>query len=148
MRNLSVYILCFWVLLPTWLVSQNYFQKEADMLDALRKRKNVAFKKKTRILKTNLEFETDFDTIYPGTNKTCAYVLRYFFHTDIHFNKNLNELISMDGTSFVISIDVRPHEKANQAIMLTDEVIKLIGNMYFGYHELDVFLETFPKAKT
>jgi len=43
-----------------------------------------------------LEFETDFDTIYPGTNKTCAYVLRYFFHTDIHFNKNLNELISME----------------------------------------------------
>ena len=148
MRHLSVYILCFWVLLPTWLVSQNYFQKEAGMIDALRKRKNVAFKKKTRILKTNLEFETDFDTIYPGTNKTCAYVLRYFFHTDIHFNKNLNELISMDGTSFVISIDVKPHEKANQAIMLTDEVIKLIGNMYFGYHELDVFLETFPKAKT
>ena len=148
MRQLSAYILCFWVLLPTWVVSQNYFQKETSMLDALRKRKNVAFKKKTRILKTNLEFETDFDTIYPGTNKTCAYVLRYFFHTDIHFNKNLNELISMDGTSFVISIDVRPHEKANQAIMLTDEVIKLIGNMYFGYHELDVFLETFPKAKT
>jgi hypothetical protein len=118
------------------------------MLDALRKRKNVSFKKKTRILKTSLEFETDFDTIYPGTNKTCAYVLRYFFHTDIHFNKNLNELISMDGTSFVISIDAIHHEIVNQAVMLTKEVIKLIGNMYFGYHELDVFLETFPKAKT
>ena len=148
MRQLSAYILCFWILLPTWLVSQNYYQKEAGMLDALRKRKNVAFKKKTRILKTNLEFETDFDTIYPGTNKTCAYVLRYFFHTDIHFNKNLNELISMDGTSFVISKDARHLEIVNQAVMLTEEVIKLIGNMYFGYHELDVFLETFPKAKT
>jgi len=148
MTQLSVYILCFWVLLPTWLVSQNYFQKEAGMLDALRKRKNVAFKKKTRILKTKLEFETDFDTIYPGTNKTCAYVLRYFFHTDIHLNKNLNELISMDGTSFVISKDARYPKISNHAIMLTGEVIKLIGNMYFGYHELDVFLETFPKAKT
>ena len=148
MRHLSVYILCFWVLLPTWLVSQNYFQKKTSMLDALRERKNVSFKKKTRILKTNLEFETDFDTIYPGTNKTCAYVLRYFFHTDIHFNKNLNELISMDGTSFVISKDARHLEIANQAVILTEEVIKLIGNMYFGYHELDVFLETFPKAKT
>ena len=75
MRQLSGYMLCFWVLIPTWLVSQNYFQKEADMLDALRKRKNVAFKKKTRILKTNLEFETDFDTIYPSifTNyKRCS----------------------------------------------------------------------------
>lgn len=148
MRQLSAYILCFWVLLPTWVVSQNYFQKEASMLDALRKRKNVAFKKKTRILKTNLEFEADFDTIYPGTNKTCAYVLRYFFHTDIHFNENLNELISMDGTSFVISKEARHHEIENQAVILTEEVIKLIGNMYFGYHELDVFLETFPKAKT
>jgi len=148
MRQLSIFILCFWFLLPMRLVSQNYFKKETGIKDALRKRKNVAFKKKTRTLKTSLEFDTDFDIIYPGTDKTCAYILRYFFHTDIHFNKNLNELISMDGTSFVISIDVRPHEKANQAIMLTDEVIKLIGNMYFGYHELDVFLETFPKAKT
>ena len=148
MRQLSIFILCFWFLLPMRLVSQNYFKKETGIKDALRKRKNVAFKKKTRILKTNLEFETDFDTIYPGTNKTCAYVLRYFFHTDIHFNKNLNELISMDGTSFVISKDAKHHEIANQAVMLTKEVIKLIGNMYFGYHELDVFLETFPKAKT
>jgi hypothetical protein len=54
----------------------------------------------------------------------------------------------MDGTSFVISKDAKHHEIANQAVMLTKEVIKLIGNMYFGYHELDVFLETFPKAKT
>ena len=148
MRQLSIYILCFLVLLPMRLVSQNYFQKEAGMIDALRKRKNVAFKKKTRILNTRLEFETDFDIIYPGTDKTCSYILRYFFHTDIHLNKNLNELISMDGTSFVISKDARYPKISNHAIMLTGEVIKLIGNMYFGYHELDVFLETFPKAKT
>lgn len=148
MRQLSIFILCFWFLLPMRLVSQNYFKEETVIKDALRKRKDVAFKTKTRTLKTSLEFDTDFDIIYPGTDKTCAYVLRYFFHTEIHFNKNLNELISMDGTSFVISKDAKHHEIANQAVILTEEVIKLIGNMYFGYHELDVFLETFPEAKT
>ena len=147
MRQLSIFILCFWILLPMRLVSQSYFKKETGMMDALRKRKNVGFKKKTRLLNTRLEFKTNFDIIFPGTDKTCAYILRYFFHTDIQLNKNLNELVSMDGTSFVLSEDNRHSKTVNQAVLLTDEVIKLIGNMYFGYHELDIFLETFPKVR-
>ena len=116
-------------------------------MDALRKRKNVGLKNKTRELRTSLEFETHFDNIFPGTDKTCAYILRYFFHTDIQLNKDLNELVSMDGTSFVFDEIDRNSNNVKPAIKLTSDVIKLIGNMYFGYHELNVFLETFPKVR-
>ena len=129
------------------LVSQSNLKKETGMMDALRKRKNVGFKNKTRELKTTIEFETHFDNIFPGTDKSCSYILRYFFHTDIHLNKDLNELVSMGGTSFVFDEIDRNSNNVKPAIKLTSDVIKLIGNMYFGYHELDAFLETFPKVR-
>ena len=75
-------------------------QKNKAVLNAIKEKKSVRFKNKTRILNTVFSSKSDLDFIYPGTKKTCDYILRNYFHIEIHLNMSSNNLVSMDGTAF------------------------------------------------
>ena len=121
-------------------------QKSKIVLAAIKEKKSVKFKNKTRILNTVFTSKSDLDFIYPGTKKTCEYILRNYFHIEIHLNMSSNNLVSMDGTSFDLkSLDTL--DKKSNVIFITNQTIKLIGDMYFGYSELESFIEKYPKAK-
>ena len=94
--------------------------KEVD-LTALRLSDN--FSKPYRVLKTTISNESLFQKKYNNTNLTLDYVIRYHFYTSIDLNAKRNQLISMDGTVFNLS--------SKNAKDLTDEVISLVGSMYY-----------------
>ena len=75
-------------------------QKSKIVLNEIKEKKSVKFKNKTRILNTVFTSKSDLDFIYPGTKKTCGYILRNYFHIEIHLNMSSNNLVSMDGTFF------------------------------------------------
>lgn len=102
--------------------------KEVD-LTALRLSDN--FSKPYRVLKTTISNESLFQKKYNNTNLTLDYVIRYHFYTSIDLNAKRNQLISMDGTVFNLS--------SKNAKDLTDEVISLVGSMYYGRKELKEF---------
>ena len=121
-------------------------QKSKTVLNAIKEKNSVNFKNKTRILNTIFTSKSDLDFIYPGTKKTCGYILRNYFHIEIHLNMSSNNLVSMDGTSFDLkSLDIL--DKKGNVIFITNQTIKLIGDMYFGYSELESFIEKYPKVK-
>ena len=91
------------------------------------------FSKPYRVLNTTISDKSLFDQYYNDTNLTLDYVIRYYFYTSIKLNSEKNQLISMDGTKFNLS--------SKNAVDLTDEVISLVGRMYFGKKELSEFKE-------
>ncbi|MAU64010.1 MAG: hypothetical protein CMC38_06700 [Flavobacteriaceae bacterium] len=97
---------------------------------ALRKSEN-GFAKKTRTLKTTLKDNSFFQEKYRDTNINLEYVLRYHFYTGIEFGAKKNQLISMDGTVFNI--------KSKTPSKITDEIIDLIGGMFYGQREYKKF---------
>ena len=135
-------IFSFCILMPLEIKAQ----KSKTVLNAIKEKKSVKFKNKTRILNTVFTLKSDLDFIYPGTKKTCEYILRNYFHVEIHLNKSSNKLVSMDGTSSDLkSLDTL--DKKGNVIFITNQTIKLIGDMYFGYNELESFIEKYPKVK-
>ena len=116
-------ILIIAVLLSFSLYSQQY------ELPALRI--NKGFSKPYRVLNTTISDKSLFDQYYNDTNLTLDYVIRYHFYTSINLNSEQNQLISMDGSKFNLS--------SKNAKDLTDEIISLIGNMYFGRKEVMEF---------
>ena len=108
--------------------------QEATVLPALQKRTDLRYTNKTRDLYTTIANPKVFDTLYPNTNLTCGYIIRHFFYTNIHLNASENQLVSMDRTSFDLSENIEVEK-------LTEEVIDLIGGMYFGGSEYEEFLE-------
>ena len=100
-------------------------------LPALRLSDN--FSKPNRVLKTIISDKSLFQQNYNNTNLTLDYVIRYHFYTSIDLNAGENQLISMDGTIFNLS--------SENAEDLTDEVISLVGGMYFGKKEFNAFEE-------
>ena len=98
-------------------------------LTALRVSNN--FSKPNRVLKTTISDKSLFQQNYNNTNLTLDYVIRYHFYTSIDLNAKRNQLISMDGTVFNLS--------SKNAKDLTDEVISLVGSMYYGRKELKEF---------
>ena len=121
-------------------------QNSKTVLNAIKEKKSVNFINKTRILNTVFTSKSDLDFIYPGTKKTCDYILRNYFHIEIHLNMSSNNLVSMDGTAFDLkSLDHL--DKKGNVIFITNQIIELIGDMYFGYNELESFIEKYPKAK-
>ena len=100
-------------------------------LPALRLSDN--FSKPNRVLKTIISDKSLFQQNYNNTNLTLDYVIRYHFYTSIDLNEGENQLISMDGTTFNLS--------SENAEDLTDEVISLVGGMYFGKKEFNAFKE-------
>ena len=114
---------------------------QSDMvLDALRERSGVFFDDNTRNYYTSLNDPSLFETIFPGTETSCGYILRFYFYTNIHLSSNSNELFSMDGSRFSLS------STSSDVVKLTREVIKIIGGMSMGASELTNFLEVYPNA--
>ena len=114
---------------------------ESDtVLDALRERSGVFFDNNTRNYYTSINDPSLFETIFPGTENTCGYILRFYFYTNIHLSSNSNQLFSMDGSTFPLS------NTNSDVVNLTREVIKIIGGMSMGASELTNFLEDCPNA--
>ena len=106
---------------------------QQGVLKALRLSNN--FSKPNRVLRTTISDKSLFKQNYDNTNLTLDYVIRYHFYTSIYLNAEENQLISMDGTTFNLS--------SENAEDLTDEVITLIGGMYFGKKEFNTFEELY-----
>tara|TARA_Y100000992_G_scaffold283607_1_gene233057 strand:- start:359 stop:727 length:369 start_codon:yes stop_codon:yes gene_type:complete len=114
-----------------------------NILPALKERNDLGFGNKTRDLHSIVKDSLKFDYIFPNTDVSCGYVIRYFFHTNIHLGKESNKLISMNGSIFNFeNIDI--NEEREYIISLTKSVLITVGDMYFGSSELQEFLNIYP----
>ena len=89
--------------------------------------KNNNMEKGYRTLKTTFSDSLIFKSKYKDSKYSLDYVLRYYYATAIDLDCNKNELISMSGLVFPIE-SAKPDE-------IVEEVIALIGNMYYGRKE-------------
>ena len=89
--------------------------------------KNNKMEKGYRVLKTTIKDSLLFKKKFKDSNYTLDYVLRYYYATAIDLSCDKNELISMNGLVFPIESD-NPDE-------IIEEVMSLIGNMYYGRTE-------------
>lgn len=121
--------------------SDNDNDQSTIILEALRERPGVSFVNKTRNYYTSIDDSLLFETIFPGTEISCGYILRFYFYTNIYLSANSNELFSMDGSKFVMS------NASKDVIILTREVIAVIGGMLMGTNELEKFLADYPDAR-
>ena len=115
-------------------------------LNALKIHPSNVFSNKTRDLNTIVNDSSSFNCIFPDTDISCGYVLRYFFHTNIKLGKDSNVLISMDGRMFSIN---NTHNEINhkQYIQnLTKIVINKISRMHFGSSEIKDFIDAYPEV--
>ena len=110
------------------------------VLPALRERSATHFNNGTRDLYTLISDSKAFNVIYPGTNKSCGYIIRYYFYTNIFLNNEVSLLISMDGSKFDVST-------SNDIIMQTKYMISIINGMSFGWQEYRDFINKYPNAK-
>ena len=122
-------IVLFW-----FFSSLNFAQEEPEMKVYT---KNNNMEKGYRTLKTTFSDSLIFKKKYKGSNYSLDYVLRYYYATAIDLDCNKNELISMSGLVFPIE-SVKPDE-------IVEEVMVLIGNMYFGRKEDNDFKKKFKK---
>tara|TARA_B100001287_G_scaffold52797_1_gene41609 strand:- start:2341 stop:2757 length:417 start_codon:yes stop_codon:yes gene_type:complete len=132
LRTLCLVIMIF----PLFIIAQN----QESVLTALRKSNTTAYKGQSRVLFLTTPTIKDLQTVFPGTDKTCEYILRYYFYTEIHLNKKSNVLFAMDGTKFHLD------KRNTSAVSLTASVISLIGGMFYGNSEMKSFLEQHPKV--
>ena len=89
--------------------------------------KNKNMQKGYRTLTTTFTDSLVFKKNFKNTKYSLDYVLRYYYATAIDLGCDKNELISMSGLVFPIE-----SEKPDEII---DEVMTLIGNMYYGRKE-------------
>ena len=132
LRTLCLVIMIF----PLFITAQN----QESILKALRKSNRTAYKGQNRVLFLTTYTTEDLQTTFPGTNKTCEYILRYYFYTEIHLNNKSNVLFAMDGTKFHLG------NGNTSAISLTASVMNLIGGMYYGNSEVKSFLDEHPEV--
>ena len=114
-------IITLFVFLFTTLVSA----QELPEMKVITFNKNM--EKGYRTLKTTFSDSLIFKSKYKDSNYSLDYVLRYYYATAIDLDCNKNELISMSGLVFPIESS-KPDE-------IVEEVIALIGNMYYGRKE-------------
>ncbi len=119
----------FIVLIFTTVLYNGYSQDSTIQLEALRFKDELGFQKPYRTLKTTFKNLEGFQTYYPGTKITLEKILRYHLYTAIHINQKENKLLSMDLTEFQLKNFTSEEE-------LTKEVVRLIGEMFFGSNEL------------
>ena len=124
------------VIFPLIITAQN----QESILKALRKSSSTFYKGQSRVLHLKNHTIEDLQTIFPGSDKTCEYILRYYFYTEIHLNKKSNVLFAMDETEFHLD------KRNTSAVSLTASVISLIGGMFYGNSEMKSFLEQHPKV--
>ena len=89
--------------------------------------KNNNMEKGYRTLKTTFSDSLIFKSKYKDSKYSLDYVLRYYYATAIDLGCDKNELISMSGLAFPIE-SVKPDE-------IVEEVMSLIGKMYYGRKE-------------
>ena len=89
--------------------------------------KNKNMQKGYRTLTTTFTDSLVFKKNFKNTKYSLDYVLRYYYATAIDLGCDKNELTSMSGLVFPIE-----SEKPDEII---DEVLALIGNMYYGRKE-------------
>tara|TARA_Y100001958_G_scaffold97151_1_gene66946 strand:+ start:150 stop:533 length:384 start_codon:yes stop_codon:yes gene_type:complete len=89
--------------------------------------KNKNMQKGYRTLTTTFTDSLVFKKNFKDTKYSLDYVLRYYYATAIDLGCDKNELISMSGLVFPIE-----SEKPDEII---EEVMALIGNMYYGRKE-------------
>ena len=113
---------------------------EKLILPALRERSDISFTNSTRDFYTTILDSTYFDTTYPGTNKSCGFIIRYYFYTNIFIGSDQSILVSMDRSRFNIS-------SKDNVISQTKSVIERIRNMSFGNEEYQEFINEYPNLK-
>lgn len=113
---------------------------EELILPALRERSDISFTNSTRDFYTTILDSTYFETTYPGTNKSCGFIIRYYFYTNIFIGSDRSILVSMDRSSFNISSE-------DNVISQTKSVIERIRNMSFGNEEYQEFINEYPNLK-
>ena len=132
LRTLCLVIMIF----PLFITAQ--YQERS--LKALRKSNLTSYKGLSRVLFLTTHTIDDLQTVFPGTDKTCEYILRYYFYTEIHLNKKSNVLFAMDGKKFQLD------KRNTSAVSITASVINLIGGMYYGGSEMKSFLLEYPEV--
>ena len=108
-----------------WLFTSLFIAQEKPEMEVYLK--NNYMEKGYRTLKTTFSDSLIFKNKYKDSNYSLDYVLRYYYATAIDLDCNKNELISMSGVVFPIESSM-PDE-------IVEEVIALIGNMYYGRKE-------------
>ena len=109
--------------------SFNAIEEDGNFYDALRVRSDLNFTSNKRILYTTIKNLEDFQKNYQDSEMNLEYVIRNRLHTAIYLNQEKNCLESMDGSIFNLPQDI-------SAKVLTDQVVKLIGGMYYGSSEV------------
>jgi len=113
---------------------------EELILPALRERSDISFTNSTRDFYTTILDSTYFETTYPGTNKSCGFIIRYYFYTNIFIGSDQSILVSMDRSKFNILSE-------DNVISQTKSVIERIRNMSFGNEEYQEFINEYPNLK-
>ena len=104
---------------------------DINFYDALKLRSDLNFERNKRILYTTIKDYEAFEIKYQNTNMQMDFVIRDRLHTAIYLNQEKNLLESMDGSRFDFPQNI-------SASALTDEVVNLIGSMYYGSSEVRV----------
>ena len=115
-------------LLLFFLISQVHSQESPEMKVYV---KNNNMKKGYRILKTKFSDSLIFKKNFKDSDYSLDFVLRHFYATAIDLGCDKNELISMNDKVFKL--------KSETIENIIDEVISLIGNMYYGRKEDENF---------
>lgn len=115
-------------LLFFFLISHVHSQESPEMKVYV---KNNNMKKGYRILKTKFSDSLIFKKNFKDSDYTLDFVLRQFYATAIDLGCDKNELISMNDKVFKL--------KSETVENIIDEVISLIGNMYYGRKEDENF---------
>ena len=109
--------------------SLSTIEEDVNFYDALRQRTDLNFGRNIRILYTSIKNLEEFQKNYQDSDMYLDYVIRNRLHTAIYLNQKKNYLESMDGSMFNLTQNIN-------ASKLTDEVVKLIGGMYYGSSEV------------
>ena len=121
-------------LLLFFLISQVHSQESPEMKVYV---KNNNMKKGYRILKTKFSDSLIFKKNFKDSNYTLDFVLRHYYATAIDLGCDKNELVSMNDKVFKL--------KSETVENIIDEVISLIGNMYYGRQEDENFNNIFKR---
>jgi len=108
-----------------WLFTSLFIAQEKPEMEVYVK--NNYMEKGYRTLKTTFSDSLIFKKKFKDSKYRLDYVLRYYYATAIDLGCDKNELISMSGLVFPIE-SAKPDE-------IVEEVIALIGNMYYGRKE-------------
>ena len=103
--------------------------EEKFFFDALRLRTDLNFESQKRILYTTIKDIEAFRRQYRGGQMTMEYVIRDRLHTAIFLHQEKNFLQSMDGSEFSLPENISADD-------LTQQVVDLIGGMYYGAQEV------------